>query len=112
MTDYKPTLVAALTTLNYPVYYELFLDDACSKPCITYQETNDEAIAEANNNVRYSKKTYQIKLWGGDLADQAAILPLLDAKMFELGFKRINYNELWYNDMLCTIMRYQGLCKD
>lgn len=113
MIDYRPTLVQELETLGYPVYYELFLDSDTPTPCITYQLSNDETVTEADNMVRYSRQTYLLKVWAGDdLATLAAITSLLDTKMFELGFKRINYNELWFDTDVVGILRYQGLGKE
>lgn len=111
MIDYKPTLVAALETLGLPVYYELFVDSATATPCITYMEQNDQAYMEADN-LRYSYKTFRIKLWGDDLAQLSTTMTALDSLMFSLGFKRNNYNELWYNEQICMILDYQGLAKE
>lgn len=113
MVDYKPTLVAELNQLGYPVFYELFIDSDTPTPCITYQQSNDEVVTEANNNVRYSRQKYIIKVWvKDDLATLAAISSLLDDKMFSLGFTRLTYNELWYDNNVVGIFTYQGLAKE
>lgn len=111
MIDYKPTLVAQLTALGLPVHYELFVDSSTATPCITYMETDDSAYLEADN-LRYSYKTFRIKLWGTDLAATTPYRAQLDELMFTLGFTRTNYNELWYNNNICMIMDYQGLAQE
>lgn len=112
MLDYKPTLVAALDeALDIPVYYELFVDSTTATPCVTYIEQNDYAEQEGNT-IRYSRKRFRIKIWGDDLATLSVYLGTVDDTMFSLGFKRVNYNELWYNEQLCMIVDYLGLAKE
>lgn len=112
MIDYKPTLVTQLETLGIPVYYELFVDSDTATPCITYMEQNNYTLTEANNNIRYSYCNFRIKLWGDDLEVLSGYRTQVDTLMFTLGFKRNNYNELWYNNQLCMILDYQGLSKE
>lgn len=74
-------------------------------------EWSDQAHYEADN-LRYSYKTFRIKLWGDDLAVLAPYTVELDKLMFALGFTRTNYNELWYNEKICMIFDYRGLAKE
>lgn len=111
MLDYKPTLKAKLETLGLPVYYELFVDSSTTTPCITYAEQNDYPDKEAEY-LRYSRKHFRVKLWGDDLSVLSPYAGQIDELMFSLGFKRTNYNELWYNEQLCMILDYQGLLQE
>ena len=111
MISYKETLKAQLDTLGLPVLYELMVDSDTTTPCITYMEQSDTAHYEADN-LRYSYKTFRIKLWGDDLAVLTPYSLELDKLMFALGFTRINYNELWYNEKICMIFDYRGLAKE
>ena len=108
MIDYKPTLIQQLETLGLPVYYELVVDSTATTPCFTYMEQSDTTYTEADN-LRYSHKTFRIKLWGLDLNVLSPYTVKLDSLMFALGFTRTNYNELWYNDMICMMFDYRGL---
>lgn len=74
-------------------------------------EQSDTAHYEADN-LRYSYKTFRIKLWGDDLAVLSPYTVELDELMFALGFTRTNYNELWYNEKICMIFDYRGLAKE
>ena len=107
MLDYKPTLKAKLEEI-LPTYYELFVDSTTATPCITYMEQNDYAEQEGDT-LRYSRKRFRIKLWGDDLEELTNYAGQVDSLLFSLGFKRVNYNELWYNEQICLIIDYQGL---
>lgn len=108
MIDYKPILVDKLNTLGLPVYYELVVDSTATTPCITFMEQSDVAHQEADN-LRYSYKSFRIKLWGDSLGEMAPISIQLDELMYALGFTRTNYNELWFNEKICMIFDYRGL---
>lgn len=108
MLNYKPILVEELSKLEFPVYYELFFDSTTQLPCLTYIEVNDYSHKEGDT-LRYSRKKYRLKIWGKDLAQMSNYFSLLDIKMKELGFRRTNYNELWYDDVCSFIIDYEGM---
>lgn len=110
MIDYRTTLVAELSTI-LPTYYELMVDSNTETPCITYTTVSDYHDLESDNH-KYSRITYQIKLWGSSLQDLSNYTLLLDDKMFQLGFQRIGYNELTYKNQIQMIFRYQALFEE
>jgi hypothetical protein len=93
MYNYNKELVKELDTI-LPTYYELFVDSSTQTPCITYLELNNIADLEGET-LRYSNIAYRVKVWGTADDDLYPYTSLLDNKMFELGFKRRAYNELW-----------------
>lgn len=108
MFDYKPTLLAKLSTIA-PSYYEGFVDGSTELPCITYQEINDTSVAKGDT-LAYSRKQFRIKIWASGLDIVSPLLLALDEAMRELGFTRVNYNELWYSqEQVCSIVDYMGL---
>lgn len=106
MFDYKPTLQSELDKI-LPTYYELFVDSSTDTPCITYIESNNIAAAEGDT-LRYSTLSYQIKIWGDDIEELSRYAQQLDSTMYALGFRRITYNELWYNTQCQLIFRYEA----
>lgn len=107
MIDYTPTLNIALNTI-LPAEYELILDSNTSTPCITYMKVGDSAQVDGDD-VRYSIITYQIKIWSDSYETICQKSVLLDEKMNELGFKRVSYNELWFNNKCSAVFRYEAL---
>lgn len=110
MTDLKPILVDALSEI-LPTYYELFLDSKCSIPCISYQQTNDIAEDEGDT-IRYANPIFQVKIWSNKLEELANYLEVIDNKLYSLGFKRISYNEMTYNNLICGVLKYECLTKE
>lgn len=107
MYNYNKELVAQLDTI-LPTYYELFVDSTTETPCITYLELNNIADREGQT-LRYSTLDYRIKIWGTADQDIYPYASLLDAKMFELGFKRRAYNEMWVDQMCYLIFTYEAM---
>lgn len=107
MINYNKELAAQLNTI-LPTHYELFVDDETAIPCLTYQKINDYANEEGNS-IRYSTITYRIKLWTDKLSDIDTYGSSLDELMFNLGFKRTSYNELWFGkSKVSAIFTYNG----
>lgn len=107
MYNYDKQLVAELDGI-LPTYYELFLDSSTPTPCITYIGLSNVAEQEGDT-LRYSKLSYRIKIWvKQDFSNLYSYSSLLDAKMFELGFKRRAYNELWIDDLCQLIFTYEA----
>lgn len=106
MYNYKKELVKELDTI-LPTYYELFVDSSTQTPCITYLELTNVARQEGDT-LRYSNITYRVKIWGTQEDDLYNYTSLLDKKMFELGFKRRAYNELWIDQICQLIFTYEA----
>lgn len=110
MLNYKTDLVAALSTI-LPTRYELFVDSSTATPCITYMEIDNASTAEGDT-LRYSRIAFQIKIWGDDFSVLAPYQLQLDTKMKSLGFTRTAYNELWYDNQVALIYRYEAAAKE
>lgn len=107
MFDYKPELVRQLDTI-LPTYYELFVDSKTETPCLTYLELSNIADLEGET-LRYSKLAFRIKIWGTADDDLYPYCSLLDNKMYELGFKRSAYNEMWIDQTCQLIFTYEAM---
>lgn len=110
MLDYKPLLIRELSAI-LPTYYELFVDSETETPCITIMESNNTA-QEEGDTIRFSRISFNIKIWGDDISVIAAKGQELDSKMFELGFERTSYNELWMGNQCSAIYRYEILANE
>lgn len=110
MIDYKPLLIRELNAI-LPTYYELFVDSTTETPCITIMESNNSA-QEEGDNIRFSLISFNIKIWADDLNVIAEKGMELDQKMFELGFSRISYTELWMGNQCSAIFRYEILANE
>lgn len=107
MIDYKPILKQKLEQIGLPVYYELFVDSSTKTPCITFIENNNIAEQEGDN-LFYSRVSYNVKLWGNDLAVLMSKAAAIDDVMREQGFKRASFNELSIDSQLELIMKYEA----
>lgn len=107
MIDYKPILRMELGKCGLPVYYELFVDSSTETPCITYIENNNVATLEGDD-LFYSRVSYNIKLWGNDLATLMPKTAEIDDVMRKQGFKRTSFNELSVGTQLELIMGYEA----
>ena len=108
MIDYKPTLKQELEKAGVPVYYELFVDSSTKTPCVTYIESNNSSYLEGDN-LFYSNISYNIKIWGNELATLISIANKVNDIMREQGFKRISYNELSFNGQIELILIYDAV---
>lgn len=111
MIDYTPTLVAALNTV-LPTHYEMVLHSGLATPCISYMELNNYSITDTLGATQgYSRITYQIKVWGKQLADLQRYSLEIDNVLRPLGFKRISSGELYDNQstMIQKILTYEAL---
>lgn len=107
MYIYDTELVKQLDTI-LPTYYELFLDNSISTPCLTYLELSNVAGIEADT-ARYSTISYRIKLWHKDNEEVDDYIKDMDKLLYTLGFKRVAYNVMWDQDMCQRIFTYQAL---
>lgn len=109
MIDYRKQLVSALNTV-LPTHYGMALTSKTETPCITYMELNNYA-AMNGDTLGYSYITYQVKVWGNDIADLQKYALEIDKALRPLGFKRVSSGELYDNQstMIQKIMSYEGL---
>lgn len=109
MVDYHKNIVTALNTI-LPTHYEMVLHSGLETPCISYMElTNiDDATGETKG---YSRISYQLKVWGNDIAEIQHYALLVDKVMRPMGFKRVGGAELYDNNsaMIQKVMTYQAL---
>ena len=109
MIDYHSKLVSALQKV-LPTHYEMVLHSGLATPCISYMEINN-AVAETGDTIGYSRITYQVKVWGNNIADLQKYALEVDLVLRPLGFKRISSGELYDNNssMIQKILTYEAL---
>lgn len=113
MIDLHPQLVAALNTV-LPTHYEMVLHSGLQTPCISYMETNNYLATESTSEAStlgYSRITYQVKVWGNDIAELQQYALQIDSVLRPLGFKRVSSGELYdkQSTMIQKIMTYECL---
>lgn len=109
MIDYHNKLVNALETV-LPTHYEMILKSGMKTPCISYMETNN-AVSANGDTVGYSRLSYQIKVWGNDIATLQKYALKIDKVLRPLGWTRISTGELHdrNSSMIQKIMTYEAL---
>ena len=109
MINYHAELVKALNTV-LPTYYEMALNSQIGTPCLSYMEINNYAV-DNGDTLGYSRITYQVKVWGNNIADLQSYALQVDSVLRPLGFKRIASNELYDNEstMIQKILTYEAL---
>lgn len=113
MIDFDKQIVAALSTIEVssgvylPVYYENFIIEDITLPCITYVENNNSSYLEGDT-LRYSHLNYTIKLWI-DNKNQQSYLEDIDDAMREIGFVRNSTNEIVNGRVIEKIMDYEAV---
>lgn len=112
MIDYHATLVAALSKI-LPTHYEMALHSGLATPCISYMETNNYT-SESGDTLGYSRLTYQIKVWGNNIADLQKYALQIDLVLRPLGWKRVASGELYDNNssMIQKILSYEALASE
>ena len=111
MINYHRKLVTALNTI-LPTHYEMVLHSGLKTPCISYMETNNYAATETTGaTLGYSRITYQVKVWGNNIADLQEYALQIDNVLRPLGFKRVASGELYDNNsaMIQKIMTFEAL---
>ena len=110
MINYHTELVASLKTIGIPVHYEMILHSGLKTPCISYMEINNY-VDTNGETVGYSRITYQIKVWGNDIADLQKYALAIDNTIRPLGFRRISSGELYDTNstMIEKILTYECL---
>lgn len=114
MIDFHTRLVSALETV-LPTHYEMALTSNTKTPCISYMETNNYSVTETiGASLGYSRVTYQVKVWGNDIATVQAYAVKVDEALRPLGFKRIASGELhdFNSTMMQKILTYEALASE
>lgn len=112
MINYHAELVGALKTI-LPTHYEMALTSNTKTPCISYMETNNY-VSATGNTLGYSVISYQIKVWGNNIADLQKYALQIDSLLRPLGFTRVSARELYDNNstMIQKIMTYEALASE
>lgn len=112
MIDYHKTMVNALSKV-LPTHYEMALHSGLATPCISYMEINNYT-SESGDTLGYSRITYQIKVWGNDIAKLQNYALQIDLVLRPLGWKRTASGELYDNNsaMIQKILTYEALASE
>lgn len=108
MINYHTELVKALNSV-LPTHYEMTLTSKTKTPCISYMETNNFVSANGDT-LGYSNITYQVKVWGNDIAILQKYALQIDDVLRPLGFTRTASGELYDREstMIQKILTYQA----
>jgi hypothetical protein len=108
MINYHAELVKALNTV-LPTHYEMTLTANTKTPCISYMETNNY-VSSLGDTLGYSVVTYQVKVWGNNIADLQKYALQIDEVLRPLGFKRTSSGELYDREstMIQKIMTFEA----
>lgn len=109
MIDYHSNLVTALSTI-LPTHYEMVLTSKTKTPCISYMEINNY-VDSNGDTLGYSRISYQVKVWGTNIADLQKYAVEIDKVLRPLGFTRVSSNELYdmNSTMIQKILTYEAL---
>lgn len=109
MIDFHKDIVTALNTV-LPTHYEMTLTSKTQTPCISYMEM-DNASTDVGDTLGYSRITYQVKVWGNDIATLQKYALQIDNTLRPLGWKRISSGELYdrASTMIQKILTYECL---
>ena len=113
MIDFDKSIMTALSAIEVsegvylPCYYENFITQDITLPCITYVENNNSSYLEGDT-LRYSYLNYTIKLWMDDKNQQIYLNPI-DEAMKEIGFIRQSTNEIVTGRVIEKIMDYEAI---
>ena len=112
MIDYHSNMVSALETV-LPTHYEMALTSRTQTPCISYMERTNYAHANGDT-LGYSYISYQIKVWGHDIAEVQQYAQEIDNILRPLGWKRISSGEMYDNNstMIQKILTYEALASE
>lgn len=112
MIDFHKEIVTALNTI-LPTHYEMTLTSKTKTPCISYMEINN-SMQETGDTLGYSRLSYQVKVWGNEIAILQKYSIDIDRAMRTLGFTRISTNELYDRNstMMQKILTYEALAQE
>lgn len=108
MINFHTELVKALNTV-LPTHYEMTLTSKTQTPCISYMETNNYVAANGTDR-GYSYISYQVKVWGNNIADLQRYALEIDKALRTIGFKRTSATELYDREstMIQKIMTFEA----
>lgn len=108
MIDYNKEFVSALKTI-LPTHHEFMLVKGTKTPCLSYQELNNY-VTDDGDTLEYSRISFQVKVWGNDLALLNKYAKQVDSTVRPLGFKRISSGELYdrNSSMIQKILTYEA----
>lgn len=109
MINYHSELVKALKTV-LPTHYEMTLTAKTQTPCISYMELNNY-VSTNGETLGYSVITYQVKVWGNDIAAIQQYALEIDKVLRPIGFMRISSGELYDREstMIQKIMTFEAM---
>ena len=109
MINYHTELVKALNSV-LPTHYEMTLTAKTQTPCISYMETNNY-VSTNGDTLGYSYISYQVKVWGNNIADLQKYALQIDEVLRPLGFKRTSSGELYDREstMIQKIMTFEAM---
>ena len=112
MIDYHSRLVTALKKV-LPTHHEMTITKDTKTPCITYLEISNR-VEVTTDIIGYSRITYQVKVWGHDIAELQKYALQIDDELRPLGWKRTSCNEMYDRNstMIQKIMGYENLIKE
>ncbi len=109
MIDYHATMVSALNTV-LPTHYEMALTRGTQTPCISYMELSN-SVRNQGDTMEYSGISFQIKVWGNDIAVIQEYAKQVDEVLRPLGWVRRSSAELYdvNSTMIQKVMTYEAL---
>lgn len=112
MIDFHKELKTALNKI-LPTHYEMTLHSGLATPCISYMELNNYASANGDT-MGYSVITYQVKVWGNEIAVLQRYALEIDKALRPLGFKRIASGEMYDNQstMIQKILTFEATARE
>lgn len=109
MINYHTEIASTLEKI-LPTYYEMALYAGLATPCLSYMELNNYT-STAGDTLGYSVLSYQVKIWGNDIAVLQHYAKEVDNALRPLGLKRVSSGELYDNNstMIQKILTYECL---
>jgi hypothetical protein len=110
--DYHKELTTALNRI-LPTHYEMVLRSGLATPCISYMELNNYASADGDT-IGYSVISYQVKVWGNDIAVLQHYALEIDKALRPLGFRRIASGEMYdpNSTMIQKILTFEATAQE
>jgi hypothetical protein len=110
--DYHKELKTALNKI-LPTHYEMTLHSGLKTPCISYMELNNYVSANGDT-LGYSIVSYQVKVWGNNIAELQRYALEIDKALRPLGFTRISSGELYDNQstMIQKILTFEAIVQE
>lgn len=109
MIDFHKQIKTALSGV-LPTHYEMTLHSGLKTPCYSYMELNNY-VDTNGDTIGYSRVSFQVKVWGKDIAIIQRYAAEADKVLRPLGLKRTASGELYdrTTTMIQKILTYEGL---